>query len=102
MQNLNISTRILPNRGLIKCSKILVCVKIIFFYDITVICYHLSNIQLLSAVLLLDSELPEFIQGEFGHNGLLRQLYFRHNIMYVRSLAVRTLLCNSQVKCVRY
>ena len=58
-----------------------------------------SNVLLLNAVLSLDNGLPKDLQGDLVHYNLLfsKTKYISHIIMYVNSIAVTALPCNSKI-----
>ena len=56
-----------------------------------------SNVLLLNAELSLNNGLPKDLQVGFFHNNFLKLKYESHRIMYVNSIAVAALLCNSNI-----
>ena len=56
-----------------------------------------SNVLLLNAVLSLNNGLPKDLQVGFLHNNFLQLKYKSHRIIYVNSIAVTLLPCNSKL-----
>ena len=79
-----------------KSNKQPVCVKTIHSCVITVIYVTYFNVLLLNAVLSLNNGLPKDLQVGFLHYKFLKLKYKTHRIMYIKSLAVTALPCNSK------
>ena len=56
-----------------------------------------SNALLLNAVLSLNNGLPKDLQVGFLHYNFLKLKYESHRIIYVNSIAVTALHCNSKI-----
>ena len=56
-----------------------------------------SNVLLLNVVLSLNNGLPKDLQMGFLHYNFLKLKYKSHIIMYVNSIAVTALPCNSEI-----
>ena len=56
-----------------------------------------SNVLLLNAELSLNNGLPKDLQVGFLHYNFLKLKYKSHRIIYVNSIAIAALLCNSKI-----